>query len=300
MRGVNVEKSEIYINSIISDINEWLESYFKNKGTYEESIYEAMAYSLNAGGKRIRPVLFLLGFSLKGKNYKDVLPLACAIEMIHTYSLIHDDLPSMDNDDLRRGRPTNHKVFGEAIAILAGDGLLNEAMNIMFNYCLGNNTNNSILACSTISEASGVAGMIGGQVIDMLSENTKISLEQLYCMHSKKTGALIKASIVSGATASEADEDTLKLLNSYGEKLGLAFQIKDDILDVTGDTSVMGKKVKSDISNNKTTFITEYGLERCQELCSSLTRDCMENLYSIKGDTEALRHLTLYLLNRDR
>ncbi|MGE5627494.1 MAG: polyprenyl synthetase family protein [Solirubrobacterales bacterium] len=295
-----MEKSEIYLNSIVSDVNNWLEGYFKNKGTYEKCIYEAMAYSLNAGGKRIRPVLFLLGFSLMGKDYKDVLPLACAIEMIHTYSLIHDDLPSMDNDDLRRGRPTNHKVFGEAIAILAGDGLLNEAMNIMFNYCLGNNTINSISACKTISEAAGVDGMIGGQVIDMESENKKISLEQLYCMHSKKTGALIKASIVAGATAANADEDTLKLLRSYGEKLGLAFQIKDDILDVTGDTTVMGKMVKSDISNNKTTFITEYGLDRCQEICSSLTEDCMENLYSIKGDTEAMEHLTLYLLNRDR
>lgn len=294
-----MEKGEVYINSFIKDINIWLEDYFKNKGTYEKTIYEGMAYSLNAGGKRIRPLLFLLGYSLKEKDYKKVLPVACAIEMIHTYSLIHDDLPAMDNDDLRRGRPTNHKVFGEAMAILAGDGLLNEAMNIMFKYSLQNNCHESLLACQNISLAAGVEGMIGGQVIDILSENHKIPLDQLYTMHNKKTGALIKSSIVSGAIASGADDETIANLTEYGDNLGLAFQIKDDILDVTGDTKVMGKMAKSDISNNKTTFITEYGLEKCIDLCSSLTEKCLENLCKVKGDTEPLKYLTLYLLKRN-
>ena len=170
-----MENSEILVQSLRKEINQWLEGYFNGKGSYEKIIYEAMAYSVNASGKRIRPLLFLLGYSLFRDDYKKVLPLACAIEMIHTYSLIHDDLPAMDNDDLRRGKPTNHKVFGEAMAILAGDGLLNEAMNIMFNYCLENNSCNSVSACKNISESAGVNGMIGGQVIDMLSENKKVS-----------------------------------------------------------------------------------------------------------------------------
>ncbi len=295
-----MENSEILVQSLRKEINQWLEGYFNGKGSYEKIIYEAMAYSVNASGKRIRPLLFLLGYSLFRDDYKKVLPLACAIEMIHTYSLIHDDLPAMDNDDLRRGKPTNHKVFGEAMAILAGDGLLNEAMNIMFNYCLENNSCNSVSACKNISESAGVNGMIGGQVIDMLSENKKVSLDQLYAMHRKKTGALIKASIVSGAIAAEADEASQRSLEVYGEKLGLAFQIKDDILDVTGDTEIMGKMAKSDIENNKTTFITEYGLEKCEELCSSLTRECIDILCSIQRNTSRLEYITRYLLNRNR
>ena len=288
------------IDVIRRDINEWLGSYFSDKGTYEKKIFEAMSYSLNASGKRIRPLLFLLGCSMFSSDYRKAMPVAGAIEMIHTYSLIHDDLPAMDNDDLRRGKPTNHKVFGEAIAILAGDGLLNEAMNIMFSFCCENNTQKNLNACRLVSESAGVDGMIGGQVIDMLSENTRIPLEQLYTMHRKKTGALIKASILSGAMVGGAEDCELELLAEYGEKLGLAFQVKDDILDVTGDTEVLGKMAKSDIENNKTTFITEYGLEKCIELCSKLTEECMENLKKINKDTSYLEELTMYLLDRDR
>jgi geranylgeranyl diphosphate synthase, type II len=288
------------IDVIRGEINEWLGSYFSNKGTYEKKIFEAMSYSLNASGKRIRPLLFLLGCNMFSSDYKKAIPVAGAIEMIHTYSLIHDDLPAMDNDDLRRGKPTNHKVFGEAIAILAGDGLLNEAMNIMFRFCCENNAQKNLNACRLVSESAGVDGMIGGQVIDMLSENTRIPIEQLYTMHRKKTGALIKASILSGAMMGGAESGELELLAEYGEKLGLAFQVKDDILDVTGDTKVLGKMAKSDIENNKTTFITEYGLEKCIELCSKLTEECMENLKKINRDTLYLEELTTYLLNRDR
>ncbi|MBP1743596.1 MAG: geranylgeranyl pyrophosphate synthase [Firmicutes bacterium] len=295
-----MEKKKELIEQVRKEMNEWLGGYFSGRGTYEKKIFEAMDYSLNANGKRIRPLLFLLGFSMFSGDYKKALPVAGAIEMIHTYSLIHDDLPAMDNDDLRRGKPTNHKVFGEAIAILAGDGLLNEAMNIMFRFCCENNMQRNLDACRLISESAGVDGMIGGQVIDMLSENMQIPLEQLYAMHSKKTGALIKASIVSGAMTGGAAADELCLLAEYGEKLGLAFQIKDDILDVSGDTEKLGKRAQSDIENKKTTFVTEYGLEKCMELCGKLTVECMENLNKISRDTSQLEEITMYLLNRDR
>jgi len=295
-----MENNKELIEQIRKEINEWLEGYFSGKGTCEKKIFEAMAYSLNASGKRVRPLLFLLGCSMFSTDYKKALPVAGAIEMIHTYSLIHDDLPAMDNDDLRRGKPTNHKVFGEAIAILAGDGLLNEAMNIMFRFCCENNMQRNLDACRLISESAGVDGMIGGQVIDMMSENMQIPLEQLYTMHRKKTGALIKASIVSGAMAGGAEDAELCLLAEYGEKLGLAFQIKDDILDVTGDTEKLGKMAKSDLENKKTTFVTEYGLEKCIEICSKLTDECLDNLKKINRDTSALEDITMYLLNRDR
>jgi len=294
-----VEGKKELVDIMRKEVNDWLGSYFLNKGTYEKRIYEAMSYSLNASGKRIRPLLFLLGYNLYSDDYKKFIPVAGAIEMIHTYSLIHDDLPSMDNDDLRRGKPTNHKVFGEAMAILAGDGLLNEAMNIMFRFCCENETAKNLKACRIISESAGVDGMIGGQVIDILSENVRIPVEQLYTMHRKKTGAIIKASVMSGAICGGAGEKDLEYISEYGAKLGLAFQIKDDILDITGDTAVLGKKAKSDIENKKTTFVTEYGLDKCIEMCNELTRDCMENLKKMGRDTSELESLTIYLLNRN-
>lgn len=292
-------EKQITIETLKNEIDIWLGEYFKDKGSYNKKIYEAISYSINAGGKRIRPLLFILTYTLYKKDYKAVLPLAAAIEMIHTYSLIHDDLPCMDNDDLRRGRPTNHKVFGDAIAVLAGDGLLNEAMNIMFKYCIDKDKN-EIKACSIISESAGVEGMIGGQTVDILSENTKIPIDQLYYMHSKKTGALIKAAILAGAIVGNASNIDKTNLDYFGQKLGLAFQIKDDILDIVGDTEVLGKKAKSDIDNNKTTFVTAYGLNKCIEMCNSLTGECLEVLDSLKCDTSMLKELTLFLLNREK
>jgi len=281
-----------------TEINEWLKSYFINKGSYNKKLYEAMYYSVEVGGKRIRPILLILTYLLYKKDYKEVFPVAGAMEMIHTYSLIHDDLPCMDNDDLRRGKPTNHKMFGEGIATLAGDGLLNEAMNILFNFC-GNGLINSIKACTLISEAAGAEGMIGGQVVDILSEGKKISTEELMYMHSKKTGALIKSSILAGAILGNADKDELEILSSFGDKIGLAFQIKDDILDVIGDTKLLGKKIKSDEGNDKTTFITIYGIEKCKELCSALTNESLELLEKLAKDTTNLKNITLFLLKRE-
>lgn len=284
------------IRDMKKDIEEYLSVYFKEKSGVDQIIYEAMSYSLNVGGKRIRPLLMLLTYSLYKENYKDIIPIAGALEMIHTYSLIHDDLPAMDNDDLRRGNPTNHKVYGEALAILAGDGLLNQAMNIMFDYA--EKYPSSIKACSYISHMASCDGMIGGQVVDILSEGKSISEQQLKYMHSKKTGALIKAAVLSGAYLAGAPEEDISKLKSYGEKLGLAFQIIDDILDVEGDTKILGKKINSDMENNKTNFVTVYGIAECKSISLRLTKECEDILCSINKDTEALINLTKTLLNR--
>lgn len=279
-------------------INSFLSEYFKNKGSYNKIIYESAAYSLNIGGKRIRPILFLLGYNLYKNNWEDVIPVAAAIEMIHTYSLVHDDLPCMDNDDLRRGRPTNHKVFGEDIAVLAGDALLNEAMLMMMDFSVKNGIN-SLEGCKIIAEAAGAEGMIGGQIVDIINEGKKISSEELEYMHLKKTGELIRSAIVSGAFIGGASEEEIMLLNDYGKKLGLAFQIKDDVLDLTGTTEQLGKDAKSDLDNQKTNFISVYGLEKCVEMCETLTNECLDILNKLEGNTEELSNLTSELLNRE-
>lgn len=280
------------------EINKWLDNYFENKGTYNKVIYDSMAYSVKVGGKRIRPTLMLYTYNMFKNDFNNILPIACALEMIHTYSLIHDDLPCMDNDDLRRGKPTSHKVFGEAIAVLAGDGLLNEAMSIMFNESLRGDKK-VLKACSIISNAAGVEGMIGGQVVDIISEGKLIDKDQLYYMHKCKTGALIKASVVAGGILGGASKEELSILDEFGEKLGLIFQIKDDILDVVGETKILGKNAKSDIENNKTTFITQFGLDKCIELCESLTKEAISLLEKLSSNTNALKELTIFIGRRD-
>lgn len=276
-----------------------LKDYFlKKEKTYNNVLYEAMAYSVNTGGKRIRSILFILGYSIYKKDYDKVLDIALGIEMIHTYSLIHDDLPCMDNDDLRRGKPTNHKVYGEAIATLAGDALLNEAMNIFFDFS-SKFGKNSINACKIISNAAGADGMIGGQIVDIINEGNKsISIEELNYMHSKKTGELIRASVVAGALLGGANEKDISILSDYGYKLGLAFQIEDDILDVTSSTEVLGKDANSDIENDKTNYISLFGVEKCKKFCEDLTNQCLNLLKDLKGDTEGLVKLTNLLVKR--
>lgn len=287
------------IESLKIEIDNYLKKYFHNKGSYNKLIYEASEYSLNVGGKRIRPIFTILTYSLYKEDYKKILDLACAIEMIHTYSLIHDDLPAMDNDDLRRGKPTNHRVYGEAIAILAGDSLLNEAMNLLIRYSIENGIN-ALKASSLISEAAGPEGMIGGQVVDILCENKEnTSEDELKYMHAKKTGSLIKASIISGAIVAEAPKRDIEKLNEFGDKIGLAFQIKDDILDIIGTAEKMGKNPNQDKNTNKNNFITMYGLEKCQKLCRELTNNCIEILRSINKNTKSLEALTIKLLERE-
>lgn len=285
------------INNYKEYIEKHLNDYFKVTDGYDEIIYDSMKYSLNLGGKRLRPTLMIMTYKLYKDDSENILPLAVALEMIHTYSLIHDDLPCMDNDDLRRGKPTNHKVYGDSIATLAGDGLLNEAMNIMFDFSLKNGKK-ALEASSLISHSSSCEGMIGGQVVDIISEDKNTTIDELLYMHSKKTGALIKAAVLSGAIMGDASENDIKLLDVYGEKLGLAFQIIDDILDVVGDENVLGKS-QSDGDNNKSNFIRFYGLNKCKELSENLTYECIDILKRLDRNTKELETLTLDLLNRN-
>ncbi len=286
------------IKLLKNEVENWINDYFDEKPEIDNRNFESMIYSIKVGGKRVRPILMLLTYNMYKEDYRDILPFAAALEMIHTYSLIHDDLPSMDNDDLRRGKPTNHKIYGEAIAILAGDGLLNEAMIIMLNQCLDGSLN-KIKASNFIAKASGAQGMIAGQICDILSEGIAISEEELLYMHRNKTGELIKVAIMCGAILGNASEEDLSELKEYGDKLGLAFQIKDDILDVIGDVGVLGKNVKSDECNNKTTFITMYGLEKCKEKCNDLSEECFEILKKLKVNTKYLEEMTEFLLKRE-
>ena len=277
-------------------VDNYLSKYFEGKGSYNSLIYDAASYSLNVGGKRIRPILFMLVYFMYKGEDKEIIDMAAAIEMIHTYSLIHDDLPCMDNDDLRRGKPTNHKVYGENIAVLAGDALLNEAMILLMDFSIKHGKE-ALVAAREIAYAAGVDGMIGGQVVDIINEGKIISKEELNYMHLKKTGELIRSSIVAGAILAEADKSEIDLLNKFGMNLGLAFQIKDDILDVTGDVEKLGKNTLADV--NKSNFITMYGLEECKVMCEDLTAECITILDKISVNTDILKELTIELLERD-
>lgn len=285
------------LNIYKEKIDKWMEDYFQAKDVGDNSMLEPMIYSLKVGGKRIRPILMMCTYNMYNDDIGRILPFAGAMEMIHTYSLIHDDLPCMDNDDLRRGKPTNHKVYGEAMATLAGDSLLNEAMNVMFSQCLDGDMK-KIKAAAIISRSSGIDGMIKGQIIDIRSEGQSIDEAMLLDMHKNKTGQLITASIMAGAIVGEASEKDIEKLKSFGEKLGLAFQIKDDILDIEGDSQLLGK-TQSDSENNKTNFITMYGIEKCKEFCNSLTQECYSLLKDIEKDTTELNNITKFLLERE-
>lgn len=285
------------LNIYKEKIEKWMESYFETKDVGDSSILEPIIYSLKIGGKRIRPILMICSYNMYSRNIEKIFPFAAAMEMIHTYSLIHDDLPCMDNDDLRRGKPTNHKVYGEAMATLAGDSLLNEAMNVMFSQCLDGEIK-KIRAAAIISKSSGIDGMIKGQIIDIRSEGQSIDEAALLDMHKNKTGQLITASIIAGAIVGGASEKDIEILKSFGEKLGLAFQIKDDILDVEGDFKLLGK-TQSDGENNKANFITMYGIHKCKEFCNNLTQECYDLLKSMERDTKELEDITKFLLERE-
>ena len=286
------------INDLKCEIDLYLKNYFLGKDNYNKLIYDAQSYSLNIGGKRIRPILSILTYNAYKKDWKKALKMASAIEMIHTYSLIHDDLPCMDNDDFRRGKPTNHKIYGDNIAVLAGDALLNEAMIVLMENARENGIN-ALNAAIEIAKAAGSEGMIGGQVVDVLSEGKVIPLDELKYMHLKKTGELIRSSIISGALLAEAPKEDIEKLNEFGKKLGLVFQIKDDLLDVIGDEKKLGKKVHADEANDKTNFVSVYGIEKCQDLCKELTEKCIELLRSLTVNTDDLIQLTKNLLVRE-
>ena len=234
-------------------------------GAIPERLLEAMRYSLEAGGKRLRPVMLLAACDMAGGDMETALPFACAMEMIHTYSLIHDDLPAMDNDDLRRGKPTNHKVFGEGMAVLAGDGLLNAAAELMARAALQFNDNRGIRALEIIMRHAGVTGMIAGQAADLDSEGEEPREEMLIYIHSHKTADLLEAPMEAGLVLAGADEKACRLGRDYGYHLGLAFQMTDDLLDVTGDTALLGKKTGADAEQNKMTWVALRSVEGTQK-----------------------------------
>lgn len=275
--------------------------YFRDKLGHQKTVVESMEYSINAGGKRLRPILLIEVCKLLGGNEEDALAFACAIEMIHTYSLIHDDLPAMDDDDFRRGKPTNHKVYGEGVAILAGDGLLNLAFETMLEKILEKPelVDRGVKAMHIISNASGVKGMIGGQVVDLESEGKKIDEETLDFIHLTKTSAMIEASINAGAVIGGATEKQYTELENYGRSIGLAFQIVDDVLDVTGDEKKLGKKVGSDIDNEKSTYPSLYGIEKSKEMAAELFEKSLKSLEIFDTQADFLRELVEFLRVRE-
>lgn len=278
-------------------IEEHLKGCFQNCARYAD-LYDAMNYSLLAGGKRIRPILTLEACRLCGGDPESALPFACAVEMIHTYSLIHDDLPCMDDDDLRRGRPTNHKVYGEATAVLAGDGLLTAAFEVMSTQ-QALPAERALLGVATLAAAAGGQGMVGGQVLDLAGEGHFLSEDDLHEIHSLKTGAMIMAAADLGCIAAGATEEQRQAVRTYARALGLAFQIKDDMLDVEGSTEEFGKPVGSDAANEKSTFVTLKGLECCRAEVQKLTAQAVAAL-EIFEEKEFLTELALKLERRTK
>lgn len=279
-------------------VNQEIEKILLVKECPEKSLRESMKYSLTAGGKRLRPALILEGYRLFRPDYKEALSFACAMEMIHTFSLIHDDLPAIDNDDLRRGKPTNHKIFGESTAILAGDALLNMAYEcVAQNLCKAENINNKIRAFNILSNVTG--NMIKGEFVDISLEGKKITESELMYMHDNKTAALIKGSLLIGATLAGASEKQLKILEEYAEIIGVDFQIKDDILSETGDEKILGKPIGKDKIRGKCTFVTVFGLEESKEKLEKYTRNAIEKIKELDADTEFFEELAIFIKERE-
>ena len=263
-------------------------------------IVRAMKYSLFAGGKRLRPILCIAGAESVGGKEQDVLPVACAIELIHTYSLIHDDLPAMDNDDMRRGKPTSHKIFGEAVALLAGDALLTEAFHLMTCTDYENTVKPGILlnVIGILSEASGYEGMVGGQVVDIQSEGKIVDPSILEFIHTHKTGALIAASVTSGAMLGGGVANHINALSSYGQKIGLAFQVSADIHDIEGDARELGKNVGSAASQEKVTYPGLLGFRRAKEIKREMVELVRQALNLFNHRADPLRQIARYVIER--
>lgn len=291
------------LNAVLKEYASKLESrldiLLHEGGQLYDGVLQAARYSLLDGGKRIRPVILLEFYKLCGGTDDCAYNFAAALEMIHTYSLIHDDLPCMDDDDMRRGKPACHIKFDEATALLAGDTLLTESFGVAAK-TLGLPNDRIVRALSILSSAAGVAGMIGGQVIDLANENGQPSAETLLETYRLKTGALLRCAAAIGATLAGVDESLVAEAEAYGENLGLAFQMIDDILDAEGDAQLLGKPVGSDEKNGKQTLVTLYGLERCREMAAEYTKKALDALKCFSGDTTVLEQLTDYLLTRNR
>lgn len=286
-----------YIVLIEDELNKYLQKDKNNK-----ELTAAMEYSLMSGGKRVRPILTLEFCKACGGDIKKALLFACAVEMIHTYSLIHDDLPCMDNDNLRRGKPTNHLVNGQALALLAGDALLNLAFEILLSKeteeLVG--TNNTVKAARILANCSGRSGMIGGQIKDLKSEGENISFDVLEEIHSKKTGELISASAQMGCIAAGASDSQIIAAKNYASLIGLAFQVKDDILEAISTTGKIGKNINSDAINKKSTYVSVLGLEKSILKVEKLTKDAISSLSVFEDQADELKKFALELAKRDR
>lgn len=289
------------VDALLKDYQAKLDSRFdiillENGQLYDE-IISACRYSVINGGKRIRPVLLLEFYKLCNGEDDCAYNFACALEMIHSYSLVHDDLPCMDNDDMRRGKPTCHKAYGESTALLCGDALLTEAF-LVASKTMGIPADRVVKAISHLASSAGVAGMIGGQVIDM-ADNTDSDDNVLFEMYRLKTGALLKTACAIGCILAGADDQLIETAETFGEKVGIAFQIIDDILDGTSDTKTLGKTAGSDEKNNKDTIVVRLGVEYCRELAKKYTDEAYECLEKFDGDSTVLKQLAAYLLERN-
>lgn len=291
------DKLENYINSV----DKSLLNYLPSGDVPQKEVFEAMKYSVMAGGKRIRPILTLEFCKLCGGKVEEAMPFACACEFIHSYSLIHDDLPCMDDDNLRRGKPSCHIKYGEATALLAGDALLSLAFETALcnNNIVGVNPKNVIKAMHELARASGSFGMVGGQVVDLDSEGKDISIERLHYMDENKTGAMITAACKMGCIIADASEEKIKFAEEYSKLIGLSFQIVDDILDVEADEKELGKPIGSDKVQNKTNYITYYGLNKSKEIVGEMTSKALNILDNFEQN-DFLKQLTVKLSNRNK
>lgn len=301
--GVCNLEDEIEFSEVLKrkscEVEEILKKYIPREEGFHKNIVKAMKYSLLSGGKRLRPILTIEACKVVGGNVKDAYPFAIAVEMIHTYSLIHDDLPQLDNDDLRRGRPTNHKVFGEDMAILAGDALLNYAFEVMLSGSIGKeNPEKYLLAINEIAKSAGIEGMIGGQVVDIESEGKLIQKDKLHYIHLNKTAALIIGCMRAGAIIGNATEHELNMISYYAKKIGIAFQVVDDILDVEGEEEKLGKKVGSDIERKKSTYPSILGMKTSKEIANELIEEAKDKISEFE-ESEFLVNLADYIISRE-
>jgi geranylgeranyl diphosphate synthase, type II len=293
---VNLKK---YLQTRQKEIDRSLDRYLPKARTKPATLHKAMRYSLFAGGKRLRPILCLAAAEACRGDVNNALPLACAVECIHTYSLVHDDLPSMDNDDFRRGRPTCHKVFGDGIAVLAGDALLTIAFEIVSTAKPAPRYGISIFL-REVAVAAGSQRLIAGQVADLEAEGKRVKRDQLRFIHENKTAAMLKSSVRLGAMSANADARKLSAITQFGERLGLAFQVIDDILDVTQTSEILGKSAGKDVAAKKATYPAVIGLEKSRAEARRLTRQAHDALSVFRGDdAEALHALANYLLERE-
>ncbi len=295
-------KLKEYLNEKRIIVEKALNNYLPETPGPAEELYNAMRYSLFAGGKRIRPILCIAAAEAVGGTHDDVMPVACAFEMIHTYSLIHDDLPAMDDDDLRRGKPTNHMVYGEAIAILAGDGLLTEAFRVMACPELieraGAERYRRVM--EMVASAAGARGMVLGQALDIRAEGKKIETSHMEIIHAHKTGALLRASITTGAILGGGTDEQIERLDKYGKYIGLAFQISDDILDIEGSTEELGKQTGVDVERGKNTYPSNYGIERSKNMLKEITEKAVEIISGFDKKADILRQIAFYIMERKK